>query len=138
MMPSPGEVEATEKGCGARQERRGRGNDGKLPSRSSEAAEKEGFYAQALTHAERVRLGRARQLQGLDDEIALLRVRLACLAAEHPDRTELLLKGMNTLIRAVATKYRLSPRAEEDLYQSVLGVVRGLGGVLWPEGKDGP
>lgn len=103
-----------------------------------EALEADGFYAQALTHAERVRLGKARQVQGLDEEIALLRVRLARLAAEQPDKTELLLKGINTLIRAVAAKYRLSPKAEEDLYQSVLGVVRGLGGVLWPEGKDGP
>lgn len=104
----------------------------------AEAPEENGFYAQALTHAERVRLGKARRVQGLDEEIALLRVRLAHLAAEHPDKTELLLKGINTLIRAVAAKYRLSPKAEEDLYQSVLGVVRGLGGVLWPEGKDGP
>ena len=137
MIPSPGEVEAADTTSPTGQQRSSRGEGARGTAALAEAAEKEGFYAQALTSAERVRLGQARQLQGLDEEIALLRVRLARLAAEHPDRLELLLKGINTLLRAVATKYRLSPKAEENLYQSVLGVVRGLGGVLWPEGSDG-
>lgn len=95
------------------------------------------FYAQVLSQAEQVRLDEAQNLEGLDEEIALLRVRLADLASQHPEKVELLLKGVGVLLRAVATKYRLSPKAEEDLYQSVLGVLRGIGGALWPEGFNG-
>lgn len=96
-----------------------------------------GFYADALSQAERIRLPQARQIEGLDDEIALLRVRLGSLAAEHPENIELLLKGIGVLVRAVAARYRLSKKAENDLYQSVLGVLRGIGGALHPEGFDG-
>ncbi|MDE2860184.1 MAG: phage portal protein [Chloroflexota bacterium] len=52
-----------------------------MPGRSSETTPEPGaFYEEALSRAERVRLSRARQLQGLDEEIALLRVRLGRLA----------------------------------------------------------
>ena len=95
-----------------------------------------GFYDQALDAAERVRLPRAREIEGLDEEIALLRVRLSRLVEEHPENMELLLKGIGMLVRAVGTRYRLSPRAEDDLYQNMLGVIKGIGGALHPEGFD--
>ncbi|MDP2954743.1 MAG: hypothetical protein Q8O76_15675 [Chloroflexota bacterium] len=97
----------------------------------------EGFYATALSEAERVLLPQARKMEGLDEEIALLRVRLKAALAEHPENLPLLLKGMELLVKAVAAKYRLSKKAEDDLYQNVLGVLRGVGGALWPEGFDG-
>ena len=105
---------------------------------SSETTPEPGaFYEEALSRAERVRLSRARQLQGLDEEIALLRVRLGRLAEEQPENVELLIKGIGMLVRAVSAKYRLSPRSEKDLYQSLLGVLEGVGSVLLPEASDG-
>ena len=90
-----------------------------------------------MSRAERVRLSRARQLQGLDEEIALLRVRLGSLVEEQPENVELLIKGIGMLVRAVSAKYRLSPRSEKDLYQSLLGVLQGVGSILLPEEPDG-
>ena len=90
-----------------------------------------------MSRAERVRLSRARQLQGLDEEIALLRVRLGSLVEEQPENVELLIKGIGMLVRAVSAKYRLSPRSEKDLYQSLLGVLQGVGSILVPEEPDG-
>lgn len=95
-----------------------------------------GFYEEALSRAERVRLSRARQINGLDSEIALLRVRLGRLAKEQPENLDLLIKGIGMLVRAVSAKYKLSQEAEGDLYSSVLGVLRGVGNVLLPEGFD--
>ena len=109
-----------------------------MPRRTSGGSPEPGaFYEEALSRAERVRLSRARQLQGLDEEIALLRVRLGRLAEEQPENVELLIKGIGMLVRAVSAKYRLSPRSEKDLYQSLLGVLEGVGSVLLPEGSDG-
>ncbi|MBI4232898.1 MAG: hypothetical protein HY686_00465 [Chloroflexi bacterium] len=90
----------------------------------------EEFYAQALTEAERLRLPRARQVEGLDEEIALLRVRLLRLVEEQPQSFDLLLKGVALLVRAVATRYRLSPKAQEDLAGSIAGVLEGIGTAL--------
>ena len=97
----------------------------------------EDFYASALTEAERVRLRTAKSIEGLDQEIALLRLRLHGLAQEHPEDVEKLRKGVETLVKAVALKYRLSRKAEKDLYENLVGVLRGIGGALWPEAFDG-
>ncbi|GBD11293.1 hypothetical protein HRbin23_00948 [bacterium HR23] len=86
----------------------------------------EAFYAQALSRAERLRLPQARHLQGLDEEIALLRLRLLTLAEKEPQRFDLLLKGMNTLVRLVMAKYRLSPQAGEDLGQALANVITSI------------
>ena len=104
--------------------------------RARKRAEK-GFYAEALKEAEKVLLPDARRIEGLDEEIALLRVRLSSLLAQHPENTELLLKGVGMLVRAVATKYRLSSKARRNLTDAITEVVREIGGALYPEGFDG-
>jgi Ni,Fe-hydrogenase maturation factor len=73
-------------------------------------------------------------VEGLDEEIALLRVKLGQALAQHPENTELLLKGVGMLVRAVATKYRLSPRARENLTEAITQVLKEVGGALFPEG----
>ncbi|MBI4295087.1 MAG: hypothetical protein HY669_02860 [Chloroflexi bacterium] len=96
------------------------------------------FYASAMTEAERVRLPRARQMEGLDEEIALLRVRLGSLVEEQPQNTELLLKGIGMLVRAVSARYKLSPQAKDNLADAITHVLKEIGGALWPEGFPGP
>lgn len=100
-------------------------------------AEVQDFYAQALSRAERLRLARAKEVEGVDQEIALLRVKLQQLAGRHPDKLDLLFKGVNLLLRAVATRYRLSPRAEDDLSRSIAGVLSGIGSALGLEEDNG-
>ena len=91
------------------------------------------FYAGVLSEAHRVKLCNARKLAGVDEEIALLRVKLRELAEEMPDRLDLLYKGVSVLTKAVALQYKLTPKAKEDLYESIVGVVNGIGRELWPE-----
>ena len=91
-----------------------------------------GFYREALSEAERWE--RARQMEGLDEEVALLRVRLKETLEERPQDMQLIAKGVDLLVKAVAAKYRLSPKAQRDLSDSITGVVRGIGTALYPEG----
>jgi hypothetical protein len=91
-----------------------------------------GFYQEALGEAERWE--RARQMEGLDEEVALLRVRLKETLEERPQDMQLIAKGVDLLVKAVAAKYRLSPKAQRDLSDSIAGVVRGIGTALYPEG----
>ena len=109
-----------------------------MPRRNSKPPSKpEELYEEALSQAERVRLSRARQLQGLDEEIALLRMRLSRLGEDQPENLELLIKGIGMLVRALSARYKLSHKAEYDLYQSLVGVLQGVGNVLLPEGFNG-
>ncbi|MGQ9572789.1 MAG: hypothetical protein ACUVV3_06345 [Dehalococcoidia bacterium] len=90
------------------------------------------FYRAALSEAEKWEW--AREMEGLDAEVALLRVKLKEALEERPEDLQLIAKGIDLLVKAVAAKYRLSPRAQKDLSDSIAGVVRSLGAVLYPEG----
>ncbi len=76
-------------------------------------------------------------MEGLDEEIALLRLKLATLAREHPENLELLLKGVNLLVRAVTTRYKLSPRSQEDLALNLSQLLNSVGLAILPEGSNG-
>lgn len=96
-----------------------------------------GFYEEALSQAEQVALSQARDLEGLDEEIALLRVRLRSMASEEPENLSSFLKAMDLLVKAVGARYRLSKKAQEDLMESVMGVLEGVGGAILGEVRDG-
>ncbi len=91
------------------------------------------FYGSALDAAERIELEAAEEIQGLDKEIALLRTKLRSVLSERPDDLPLMLRGIELLVKAVSARYRLSKEAEENLSESLAGVVRGVGGLLMPE-----
>jgi hypothetical protein len=91
------------------------------------------FYGSAVDEAERIALEEARELEGLDEEIAVLRMRLRKALDEHREDYALMLRGADLLVKAVVARYRLSKDAEEDLSDSIAGVVRGVGGLLMPE-----
>lgn len=112
-----------------------RGSSGQTRNRGKAKTRKpaQDFYATALEEAEQVALEAARELEGLDEEIALLRVKLHSSLAQQPQNVSLLLRGMELLVRAVAARYRISGKSEEDLYQNAVGVLKGIGELLLPE-----
>jgi hypothetical protein len=110
--------------------KRKRGRTARPASRSKLARE---FYAGALDAAERIELDAASEVEGLDEEIALLRMKLREALGKRPDDLALMLRGIDLLVKAVTARYRLSPEAGEDLSQNMANVVRSVGGLLMPE-----
>ena len=90
------------------------------------------FYGQAVEEAERLDLERAHEIEGLDDEIALLRVRLKRAVTDHPEDVRLLTRGLEILVRAVGARYRLSPKAKRDLAENLAATLNSLGDQLLP------
>jgi hypothetical protein len=90
------------------------------------------FYRRALTEAEQLELDDARELEGLEEEIAVLRVRLQTALQEKPEDLGLLTKGVEALVKAVGAQYRLSPKARKDLADNVAAVLNSLGDQLLP------
>ena len=103
-----------------------------MSSKATEISARD-FYADVLSQASRARLEKARELEGINEEIALLRVKLRDVMAENPNKTELMYKGIDMLMKAVATRYKLSPKSKNDLNDSIVGVINGIGRELWPE-----
>lgn len=103
-------------------------------ARGREAAN---FYGDVLDRAERARLDEAAAIDGLDDEVALLRVRLRRAIEERPEDYALMLRGIALLVRAVAARYRLSPKSRRDLSESLAATIEQIGAALFPEGTGG-
>ena len=85
------------------------------------------FYEDALTEAERLELPVAQAVDGLDQEIAVLRVRMKAALREHPEDLPLIARGLDMLVKAVAARYRLSPKARRDLADNLSALLDNLG-----------
>ena len=97
------------------------------------AATTRAFYESAMDEAERDLLQDARKIEGLDEEIAVLRVKLRSAVKKRPANLPLMFRGIGLLVKAVSARYRLSKQSEADLADSLDRVIRGAGGVLMPE-----
>ena len=64
---------------------------------------------------------------------AVLRVKLRTALDKNEENLPLMLRGIELLVKAVSARYRLSKQAEENLSDSLGGVLRGVGGLLMPE-----
>ena len=91
------------------------------------------FYEGALNRAEQLALVEAKKIDGVDEEIAVLRVKLLSALDENPEDLPLMLSGIGMLVKAVSARYRLSKQDEDDLAGNLAGVIRGVGGILMPE-----
>lgn len=92
----------------------------------------------ALSKAERLELSRAGSVEGLADEIALLRAQLKKAVEGSPRGAKarkdlkVVTRGLETLLKAVSTEYRLSPRGREGLADNIARVLDSLGDQLLP------
>lgn len=90
------------------------------------------FYADSLTESERRLLPVAREMEGLEEEIAVLRVKLNTALKDNKKDFALMVAGTGMLVRAVATQYRLSPKARKELADQMSAVLNSLGDQLLP------
>jgi hypothetical protein len=94
------------------------------------------FYRSALDAALQTDLDAAAATEGLDDEVALLRLLVRRELAERPENLRLVLQGMTLLVRAVAARYRLSPADQDALEERLSAAVRSVIGVTAMEVID--
>ena len=94
------------------------------------------FYGSALDAAHQTTLKYASNVEGLDKEIALLRLKLRDALQEGPESFQLMVRGMELLVKLVSARYRLSKKAEKDIASSAANVLRGLAVQLFPESRD--
>jgi hypothetical protein len=87
--------------------------------RGNQNARKHGFYSRALDEAQKIQLDEAREVEGIDEEIALLRVKLLTLMDEHPERIDLQLLAAATLTRMVRTKFQISAGGNRSLKDAI-------------------
>jgi hypothetical protein len=90
------------------------------------------FYARSVEEAER--LAEAAKLEGFDDELALLRARLREHSRDHPEDLDLLIRGTQLVVRAVAARYKMSPQSADDFASALAGVAREVEKIMGGDG----
>ncbi len=94
--------------------------------KGNQNARKHGFYAKVLDEAERLDFELAAGVNGFDDEIALLRVKIKSLLANDPENIKLLMDATNTLVRLVNTKYKITKEQKQGLKEAIENVLKDI------------
>ena len=87
-------------------------------------ANQSGFYQKALDEAERLDFELASGVNGIDDEIALLRVKIKSILDDDPKNLKLIVDATNALERLVRTRYKISKEQRKGLKEAIGNVLR--------------
>jgi hypothetical protein len=92
--------------------------------KGNQNARKHGFYSKVLDEAEKLDFELATNVEGIDDEIALLRVKIKSLIERDPENIKLIIQATNTLVRLVTTRYNISKEDKQGLKEAISNVLR--------------
>lgn len=97
-----------------------------------------GFYSNVLDEEQQLDYEQATEVEGIDGEIALLRVKIKAVVAKDPENLNLIMQAINTLARLLMTRYNISKGDKQGLKEAIANVLRdvalplgiGLGSVI--------
>ena len=86
-------------------------------------ARKHGFYSAVFTGQDKANLNQAAEIDGLDEEIALIRARLKSVVKNDPDNIRLISEAASTLARLMRTSHKLGFTKNEKIEQARWDVI---------------
>ncbi len=94
--------------------------------KGNQNARKHGFYSKVLDEAEQLDFELAAGVEGFDDEIALLRVKIKSLLENDPENIKLLMAATTTLANLVKTKYKITKEQKKGLKEAIENVLKDI------------
>jgi len=94
--------------------------------KGNQNARKHGFYSKVLDEAEQLDLELVCGVEGIDDEIALLRVKIKSILEKDPENIRLLMEATNILARLVKTRYNISKEQKKGLREAIGNVLKDI------------
>ncbi len=94
--------------------------------KGNQNARKHGFYSKVLDEAEKLDLELASGIEGIDDEIALLRVKIKSILEKDPENIKLIMEATNTLARLVKTRYNITKEQKKGLKEAIGNVLKDI------------
>ena len=94
--------------------------------KGSQNARKRGFYARVMDEAELIDFELASGVEGIDDEIALLRVKIKSILSHDPENIKLIMQVTNVLSRLVRTRYNITRDQKKGLKEAIANVLRDI------------
>ena len=96
----------------------------KTAAKGKRSTKKPGFYSRALDEVEQLDFELASGVNGIDDEIALLRVKIKSILGDDPKNLKLLVEATNALERLIRTRYRINKEQRKGLKEAIGNVLR--------------
>ena len=92
--------------------------------KGNQNAMKHGFYSKVLDEKEQAAYEQAIFVEGIDEEIALLRVKMISLLERDPENIRLISQAANTLIRLMLIKSDVDRNDPRSMKQAIYTVLR--------------
>ena len=89
-------------------------------------ARKHGFYSTILDEAEQLDFDLASGVEGIDDEIALLRVKIKSILEKDPENIKLIMEATNTLARLIRTRFNITKEQRKGLKEAIGNVLKDI------------
>jgi hypothetical protein len=94
--------------------------------KGNQNARKHGFYSRVLDETEQADYEMATSVEGLDEEIALLRTKIKSLIAYEPQNLKLIMQAMSILARLVRTRFNIGKEDKKGLKDAIATVLKDI------------
>ena len=92
--------------------------------KGNQNARKHGFYSKVLDEAEKLDFELASGVEGIDDEIALLRVKIKSILENDPENIKLIMQATSALEKLIRTRYKITKEQRKGLKEAIGNVLR--------------
>jgi len=92
----------------------------------NQLARKHGFYSTILDEDEQRDFENAVYVEGIDQEIALLRVKIKSVVRHDPENVRLIMQATSTLAKLVAAKYDISKDDKQGILDTIGNVLKDI------------
>ncbi len=89
-------------------------------------ARKPGFYSKVMGEAEKVDFESAMELDGIDEEIALLRVKIKSLVEYDPQNIRLIMNAIDSIGRLIRTRFSIGKNDKKGLLDAVSSALKDI------------
>jgi hypothetical protein len=88
---------------------------------------KASFYEKVLDEAEKLDFAAILGNDTVDDEIALLKVKIKAVVEKDTENIQLIMQATNMLAKLVKTKYSMNKKEEKKLGEAIKNIIRDIG-----------
>jgi len=96
------------------------------PPPGNQNARKHGFYSPELDEAQKRDLVQAVEVEGIDEEIAILRVKLKAVLRKDPDNIRVIMLAIESLAKVLREKYKFSKNDKKGLGEVVGHILKDI------------
>jgi hypothetical protein len=99
---------------------------GKGTPKGNQNARKRGFYARVMDEADLIDFKLATGVNGIDDEIAILRMMIKSILEREPENIKVIMDATNTLARLLKIRFDISKEQKKGLREAIGNVLRDI------------